>query len=707
MAGSSSSTLSPLAPPFTAGRAVSRAAPPYDQYYAVWSQGQDCSSNLSEFHQNSSKAPSQLRSPADYDASVVRHGQEPVSDRGFVHGQCPLSEPYYPPFFSLDAASGSGGQSRDRDYRNGSLGKSASMPRRVVVSCPSDMRRGANDKMESSPWVEGYGDLLRGWQEKDRNSVPKEDVFDDFDHFKANKNSGFSPISQGISRVSPSAPIEGCDPYLSSQMAFPELSQTFGSGKFSGEYVGGFDTLKYNPLTFQNGVPYSVDMFSSNGRNLGRSASECGRQISFDESSIRQGDLLRNLQFQSNEGYPTSKIADPMHGTGNTTITDSISSRNANFRITDSVNRTSVDPSEHISDAMATYSEKLGAVEPGNPENVNSSTFEEHLAVDSPCWKGVSCYECISAANDGSSGKTFDSFLRRNTDSTAADSKYVSHLALAIDRSLNEEHANASNLEPLTGTAKQSSDAFSFHNLDEYMLAGTSQTNTLEDTFRQSNPSTTRGSELLLDAQLLVKTVHNLSCVLLESCRADANALKVCDKKILQLAVDNLGICIQSTHELDQARPDAACPSGCSSHEEIFTPSRFKEIPGGRTSDEGEGNQSMWYEVEEAVHHLKHKLTVLRLDLQPRKGEKGDLVKSQSALVKPVEPPLTPPLTRPMPLDVDAAVMDRFRLLKDRMQRCNFLDQEQPRGSVQSGAYVDPCHVAGPMPRGGGSGWRS
>ena len=90
LASSTSSSLSPLAPPFTVGRGGSSAAPPpYDPYASSWSLGK-----------TSSAAPFDLP-PADGAAYF---------GRGSTSGNLPQAEPYYPRYIS---PSGSGIQSPD------------------------------------------------------------------------------------------------------------------------------------------------------------------------------------------------------------------------------------------------------------------------------------------------------------------------------------------------------------------------------------------------------------------------------------------------------------------------------------------------------------------------------------------------------------------------------------------------------------------
>lgn len=446
------------------------------------------------------------------------------------------------------------------------------------------------------------------------------------DMFNVEKNVGISSGLSRISPLSPSAPVEGCYPHSSGQMTFTEESKAYDSDSSVNRYAAQVDTRITDPITFHEVAPYfPVKISATIGNSTDASMSRCVQHDIYEGSLEKTGHVLirpkyaiGDLNFQSKEEFSKVKKMEGM-GASDNRIANSPSVKITSPPSIRSANQISKDHTLGRNTEIRTANSKiLGAVESCDTEKVSSEMLDEHLAVDSPCWKGASSsrHPAVSTfdtavADHAFSGRMFDNLLQTGSDYSIADNEGVSQFSSFprevgnniscskdhrncfvsqnknVEHTLNEEIGGSSATELVTEIANQSTDPypirgvpFGFRDLDKDQLSIASKTvaDICDEIVKppSSSDSSFTSPTLPIDAQLLVKTIHNLSGLLLTTCHSDANVLKEHDRELLQSVVNNLGICISKKIELGRRRPEPSCCSVSYPYKEFSSPSQVR-----------------------------------------------------------------------------------------------------------------------------------
>ena len=339
------------------------------------------------------------------------------------------------------------------------------------------------------------------------------------------KISGASCFLRGISQLSPNTPVEE---YIS----YSPMLLSYGS-KYSSEVDG----MKSDPVNFQKAAAYT--------------------------DAVRHREYSGNPTFQSGDRY--SEI----------TKTEGMVAKSTSVKITAPpvIGSTNQIYKDHINGNPDINKETSG-----NPDIVSLDNFDEHLVIDSPCWKGAS-----SSRNDKCSDGIFDYFLHDSSDYSTAHTEEVSRvLRFPKEVGNNKLCGKPSNDEvigPLTTESVKEmrnllSDPFCIPDLDKLMPSVMSTNDRCDAMSRPllvSDSSSIMNPASQIDAQLLVKMIHNLSGVLVTTSCSNANTLKEQDQELLKLVINNLEKCISSKTE-ERMGP---VPTSCSvsySHELVTSP---------------------------------------------------------------------------------------------------------------------------------------
>ncbi|KAK1305441.1 hypothetical protein QJS10_CPB11g00535 [Acorus calamus] len=592
---SSSSTLSPFAPPFTVGRTVARPRLSTSHFFdEPYNLTRPTSTADTWVHLRPKEAPATADPVDGGGGGSVGYGGFESYSRALGSATAPwdggvsMSEPYYYPVSSVEGDDVFGASARDGASMGSDNVNSSAWKGRYFVD------RGAMDG--------GDGDSS-AWKDRLGHSVSSS-------NYKG-----------------PLLHVHYSSKYTNPAQSFPLQTSVTSSSVVTG-------ATKWVKPSIQ-----SVEAY--------------GNREWFDQSSVRIKDIP--LQ-QGKEGYfGSSRISNDMKSSDNYCIDFPLkkyafsSSHKSVSAIsdTDSLVPNSSSPKPltpqfevgHVPEvnpelmiSQFTFPNTPLTLAPSVPSSTDTKSSPEvsdqcNLSVDSPCWKGAqasqnspfevceavappmasefSGYNCSIQGHIAlPSSICSEAFSSHEPSGDKKEKNYPDNHD--TDFMLSNESKSGSDPETVDaacpGQTRSNASSCAYH----MSATTTSEPNVVSDT--KSKCSTQSGK-----SELLVKAVHHLSELLLSICNNDSNALKGQEYDILHSALDNFNACVSPA--MGEPEPHLTCyhrgSSGtCKAIKDVMTKS-FRD-------EGGDPYKNLWIEAEVSLCLMKYQLQLAQMEMRQR-----------------------------------------------------------------------------------------
>ncbi|MQM17235.1 hypothetical protein Taro_050203 [Colocasia esculenta] len=487
----SSSTLSPLAPPFTVERAASRPALNYDPYVPAWPPRRQSSDDSVHHIRPPSPSPPPASPPQPTHGATTAAAVDALPY--YAHGPAlarassgessswrnpslALADPYYPCFSSAPATSAGDASPFYGGRREESGGGSGCLESHTIPSnVPSTVGTQAEGDYGNSAWIEregmavtpgyeapflqdpsiapgflAYDGLQGGWPGKFTEAPSEKDQFryEHLDWLVAGGNVGVPSDMSGTSALAPGGPVSGRYLHSSDMQTYMEGSKR---SAFNSSYPDRTDPKDFYPATTffpdvlgsSSNTSTSIDKHSLKNVNHVQPVNACKNDMLHKQHvSIRPAEPSIDLNHRHKEVNAAMNRRKDMGMVDNANVNTSM------VKITLSP---SIESAKHISrDYSLAKKNELRITSFNNPGSVESAheqhsseRLDENLAEDSPCWKGAtSSRYSISrtfdtlVADHAIADRKVEGLNTRGSDYPKAENEDVALFEESFDRSL-------------------------------------------------------------------------------------------------------------------------------------------------------------------------------------------------------------------------------------------------------------------------------